>query len=94
MLSDEGEGSEDARMQKVCFCDYCDDDGEDGDDGDDKDGAMVRIPGYKKFVLVFIVNTIMPMNDGDYDNDDDGDEDHHNHDPGLLKRTRGTLGFS
>ena len=44
MLSDEGEGSEDARMQKVCFCDYCD------DDGDDKDGAMVRIPGYKKFV--------------------------------------------
>ena len=58
---------------------------------------MVRIPGYKKFVLVFIVNTIMPMNDGEYDNDDDGDngeEDLHNHDPGLPRRTRGTLGFS
>ena len=96
MLSDEGEGSEDARMQKVCFCDYCDDDvdGDYGDDGDDKDGAMVWIPGYKKFVLVFIVTTIMPMNDGDYDNDDDGDEDLHNHHSGLARRTRGTLGFS
>ena len=47
MLSDEGEGSEDARMQKVCFCDYCDGD---GDDGDDEDDAMVRIEGYKMFV--------------------------------------------
>ena len=47
MLSDEGEGSEDARMQKVCFCDYGDDDGGEGDDEDD---AIVRIPGYKMFV--------------------------------------------
>ena len=55
---------------------------------------MVRIPGCKKFVLVFTVNTTMPMNDGDYDNDDDGDEDLHNHHSGLPRRTRGTLGFS
>ena len=70
MLSDEGEGSKDARMQKVCFCDFCDDD---GDDGDDEDGVMVRMPGCTKLVLVFIVNTIMVMRDGDYDNSDDGD---------------------
>ena len=48
MLSDEGEGSEDTRMQEVCFCDYCDDD---CDDGDDEDHAMVRMPGCKKFVI-------------------------------------------
>ena len=32
VLSYEGEGSEDARMQKVCFCDFCDNDDDDGDD--------------------------------------------------------------
>ena len=91
MLSDEGEGSKDARMQKVCFCDFC-----------DEDGVMVRMPGCTKLVLVFIVNTIIVMRDGDYDNSDDGDagddgddgddgeEDH----PGLPRRTKGTLGFS
>ena len=52
------------------------------------------MPGCKKFDLVFTVNTIMVMNDGDYDNGDDGDGDHHNHRPGLPRRTRGTLGFS
>ena len=40
---------------------------------------------------------IMVTNDGEYNNsddDDDGDEDLHNHQPGLPRRTRGTLGFS
>ena len=59
MLSDEGEGSEDARMQKVCFCDFCDDD---DDEEEEEDGAMVRISGCKKFI--FSVNS-------EYDNGDE-----------------------
>ena len=44
MLSDEGEGSENARMQKVCFCAYCDDnDDNEDDEDDDGDGTLCII---------------------------------------------------
>ena len=57
VLSDEGEGSENARMQKVCFCDYCDDnddneddEDDDGDGDDDEDDVMVICQDAKSLI--------------------------------------------